>query len=211
LVLQNSSSLPDSKALRTQFVMDMGKNFPNQFPPEQVAEMLDLGQSEKMMDLAGAAARAAEDENEMILDGKYVPDPEMQESLIIHWRVHLSAIQDIGFKIRLDPAIKQGMISHIAATEMLMVNMAVKNPAFAQKLLAECPQFPVFYELPPPLMPPPVAGPMEGPAQPPPQGSDQPPGKEIGGSKKPGAIGMQPGEPGYSAVPQPKVPEPQQM
>ena len=202
LVLQNSSSLPDSKALRTQFVMDMGKNFPDQFPPEQVAEMLDLGQSEKMMDLAGLAARAAEDENEMILDGTYVPDPEIQEHLITHWRVHVSAIQDIGFKIKTHPAIKASMISHISATEMLMLQMRDKSMSFAQKLMIECPQFPLFFEPapPPPGMPPVgIGGPS--PMLPPPGMVAPGPGMDQGGPNKKKVTNTQPGDPGYSGVP----------
>lgn len=152
LILQNASALPESKALRTQFVLDMGKTFPQQFPPEQIAEMLDLGQSEKMMDLAAMAARAAEDENEIILDGSGVPDPQMFENLIVHWRVHLSAIQDIGFKTKSAPKIQEAMKDHIMATEMLMDQMSKKNPTFQQQLLLDCPQFPVFFN---PILPPP--------------------------------------------------------
>lgn len=159
LILQNSSALPESKSLRTQFVLDMGKTFPEQFPPSQIAEMLDLGQSEKLMDLAGMAARAAEDENEMILDGAAVPDPEPHEDLVTHWRVHLGAIQDVGFKMKTADSVQQAMYSHILATEMLMYDQSLKSPAFAQKLLVECPQFPCLFSPPQmPMMPNPMMG-----------------------------------------------------
>jgi hypothetical protein len=155
LVLQNSSALPESKALRTQFVLDMGKTFPEQFPPSQIAEMLDLGQSEKLMDIASGAARAAEDENEMILDGKMMPDPEIHEDLITHWNVHVSAIQDVGFKMKSEDDIQEAMRNHIMATEMLMMDSAMKDASFAAKISARCPQFPLYMtpmQAPPPMM-----------------------------------------------------------
>lgn len=153
LILQNSSALPESKALRTQFVLDMGKTFPEQFPPSQVAEMLDLGQSEKLMDIAGAAARASEDENEMILDGQMIPDPEVHEDLITHWNVHVSSIQDVGFKIKSDDVIQEAMRNHIMATEMLMMEQMAKSPLFGQLVQTRCPQFPLYMTPPPQPMP----------------------------------------------------------
>ncbi len=153
LVLQNSSSMPESKALRTQFVLDIGQRFPNQFPPEQIAEMLDLGQSEKMMDLLSKAARAAEDENEVILDGTAIPDPEPWEQLIVHWNIHVKEIQDIGFKTQSSPQVQEAMRNHILATEMLIAQQIPKSPAFAQAVMTQCPQFPIFFEQPPALPP----------------------------------------------------------
>jgi hypothetical protein len=150
IILQNSSALPESKALRTQFILDMGQRFPNMFPESQISEMLDLGQNEKLLDLAGLAARAAEDENELILDGEAIPDPEIHEDLITHWRVHVSAIQDIGFKMKSSDEVQSNMKDHIMAHEYLMMDMAGKSTAFAQLLNASCPQFPMFLELPAP-------------------------------------------------------------
>lgn len=195
LLLQNSSALPESKALRTQFVLDMGKTFPEQFPPSQIAEMLDLGQNEKMMDIAGGAARCAEDENEMILDGQMIPDPEVQEDLITHWMVHVSAIQDVGFKMKTDDDIQEAMKDHIMATEMLMMEQASKSRMFGQLVSQRCPQFPLFFSppAPPPMpMPMPIGGEIPGGPAP------------VGTLEEAPSVGLMPGDPGFSGVKGPK-------
>ncbi len=156
LVIQNSSALPESKALRTQFVLDMGQRFPSQFTESQVAEMLDLGQSEKLLDTVGRASRAAEDENEIILDGDGVPDPKEYEDHITHWKTHVAAMQEIGLKEQKDPRILENMIDHLTATEMLMSDQIMRSPAYGQLVQMQCPQFPLYYVEPPP--PPPMPG-----------------------------------------------------
>lgn len=187
IILQNSSALPESKALRTQFILDMGERFPSMFPESQIAEMLDLGQNEKLLDLAGLAARAAEDENEMILDGSAVPDPMIHEDLITHWRVHISAIQDIGFKTKSPLEVQENMKNHIMAHEMLMFDMIQKSSAFAQMVNAMCPQFPMFMEM--PLPPPPS-----------PEGMPQLPQAQAPGPKLPEIIPL-PGDPAFGTPP----------
>jgi hypothetical protein len=150
VVLQNQGAFPDSRSARTQLVLDTASMFPDLLPKEQVIEMLGLAQSEKLMDISSAAARAAEDENEWMLDGKGMIEPEPHEDLIVHWRIHTMAIQDIGFKTKLAPEIQQTMKDHIMATEMLMLDQAQRNPAFGQ-MLQTLVMFPMFFSLPPAL------------------------------------------------------------
>ena len=188
IFLQSSSALPDSKALRTQFILDMGKQFPSLFPESQIAEMLDLGQSEKFLDIASLAANAAENENEWILDGKGQIQPAAHEDLITHWRIHVAAIQDVGFKTKSDPQVQKDMKDHLLATEMLMWQQSYKSQSFAQLVNIQCPQFPMFFEIPkPPPMPMPVA---------PPSNDQEDQGKQR-------ALGPQPGDPGFSKTKRP--------
>lgn len=163
--IQNTSALPDSKALRTQFVMDLTEKNPGLIPQEQQIEMLGLAQADKFMDVGSAAARAAEDENESILDGKGQVDPKIWEDHITHWKVHTMAIQGVGFKTKTDPKDQKIMTDHILATEMLMMTQAQKSSSFAQQL-SMIPQFPMFYFTPPS---PPSANAPPPSAQPPPQ------------------------------------------
>lgn len=145
LILQNVSGLPESKALRTQFVIDMSNARPGLFPDEQVNEMLGFGQTEKYMDLASIAARAAEDENEMMMNtGQYV-EPAEYEDLITHWRIHIQPLQAVGFKLKLPKDNQDMMKSHILATEMLMTEQAKFSPQFLGKLVM-LPQFPMFFK-----------------------------------------------------------------
>lgn len=147
--LQSSSSLPDSKALRTQYVIDLGKQFPELFPREQLLEMIGLAQSEKFLDEGAAAARCAEAENEMIFDSGKAPDPQEHEMHIVHWKIHVQATQDIGFKTKTPLEIQQAMIDHITATEYLMFKQSEQSEAFGMMVKTLCPQFPMFFKMTP--------------------------------------------------------------
>lgn len=210
--LQNSSALPDSKAARTQYILDMAERFPTIFPQEQITEMLDLGQTDKFMTDAAAAVRAAEFENERMSNGEPVDPPEVWERHIEHWQVHVRAMQDPTFKSKQTPdTVRTAYTDHVRAHEMLMFEMAAKNPAL-QQMLAALPNFPIFYTPPPPPpMPPmdpatgaPLEPPLEGepfappamipsdsqpPEQLPPDDFANPPNMVPSGAPMPGAVG----------------------
>lgn len=161
VILQNSSGLPDSRSGRIQAILETEERFPGMVPREQVAEMLGFAQSEKFLDVAGAAARAAEEENEIMLDGKGMIEPAEHEDHITHWRVHTAAIQDVAFKTKVQPEIRGHMLSHLLATEMMMADQMMKSPTFALRIQNELPQFPMLFEMPlptPPMAPPPEPG-----------------------------------------------------
>ena len=180
IMIQNTSGLSDSKAVRTQQLIDLNAAFPDQLPKAQVLEMTGLGQGEKFIDIGSAAARAAEDENERMQDGQGMIEPQLYEDHISHWRIHVQSIQSVGFKEKAGPEIQQAMQDHILTHEIMMMDHAMKNPAYQQMLLA-LGSFPIFAELPmqvqPPLPPPPPItpeGPMTEPSvQPMPMGSPE--------------------------------------
>lgn len=165
VVLQNTSGLSESKALRTQQVLDLEKTFPGMVPREQVAEMTGLAQGEKFLDVAARAVRAAEDENQkMSEDGVQVP-PEKWEEHVTHWKIHVQEMQPMGFKEKASPEVKKAFEEHIMTHEMFMQQAALVNPAY-QAQLAMLPGFPLFMlplppsvtnpiptELPPPDVP----------------------------------------------------------
>jgi hypothetical protein len=162
--IQNSSALPDSKAARTQFILDYAERFPTAFPEEQVAEMLDLGQRDKFLNETALAARASEYENEKMLNGESVEPPVEWEMHIVHWKNHLKVMQDPAFKSSATPeSVREALKDHMLATEMLMIEAAQRSPMMAQQLQALS-QFPIFYVLPPPPQPEP---PMPPEGQPP--------------------------------------------
>lgn len=149
--IQNTSALPDSKAVRTQMILDLSKERPNMLPDSQVSEMLELGQADKFQSVQAAASRAAEDENEYMQDGKGLLEPMVYEDLITHWNVHVMSIQSLGFKQKASPDIQKSMADHIMATEQLMMEQALKSSAYAQMINMHCPQFPMYLD---PNMPP---------------------------------------------------------
>lgn len=182
----NSSALPESKAQRVQNVLDLSERFPGIYSNEQVMEMLDLGQSEKMVDAATMAIRAAEAENEDIQAGEAVLPPAEYESHIAHWRVHARMFQNPNFK-QLPREIQDSAKDHMMATEMMMFDLGRKNALFQSKVLAELDLFPMFY-FDETMMPGPAgqlaaaSAPPKAMVAPPPVGAGMPPG---GGSPTP--------------------------
>ena len=161
--VQNSSALPRSVAARTQTLLDLNERFPDQFTGEQVIDLLDLAQSEKFVDGATVAVRAAQAENEELLKvGQDMVAAEMlapkeYENHILHWREHTRAVQEYSFKYQTPPEAQERLIDHIMATEMLMIDQAGANPTF-QAELAKLPLFPMFFKaVPPAQAPAPVA------------------------------------------------------
>jgi hypothetical protein len=87
-----------------------------------------------------------------MLDGEGMIEPGEAEDHIVHWKIHVQEMQNIGFKMNTAPEIQQVMKDHLTATEMLMMDQAAKNPAYGQLLLT-LPQFPIFFTPPPPPIP----------------------------------------------------------
>lgn len=163
VILQNSSGLPDSRAARIQSLIETEERWPGMVPREQVAEMIGFAQSpDRLYDLIGSSARSAEAENEFILDGNGRVEPAPWEMHIVHWKIHVSKMQEPGFKQNAAPEVIKAMEDHLMATEMMMMDQAAKSPSFAQMLMVECPQFPLLMT-PPPPPPPPMMGPEGGP------------------------------------------------
>lgn len=153
VVIQNTSGLSDSKAVRMQQVIDLGAQYPELFPREQVLEMTGLAQADKFYDVGSAAVRAAEDENEYIQDGKGPIEPAEYEDHVAHWRIHVQAMQAPGFKQKAPPEVQEAMKAHIMGTEYLMMEKAMRNPLYTQ-VLATLPGFPIYLSAPiPPPMP----------------------------------------------------------
>lgn len=155
--MAESNALPDSKAQKTQTIIDLQTSFPGMLPPEQVMDMLDLGMPEKFTSAATAAVRAAEFENERLLEinpkdaEKLAPEP--YENHIQHWMVHTRQMQDPVFK-RLPADIQTAMKDHVMAHEQMMLQKGQENPLFAQALQS-LQQFPMLMPMPPmPAMPP---------------------------------------------------------
>jgi len=143
--VQNASALPQSKAARMQTLLDLNAQFPNEVPPAQVLDMLDLAQSDKFMDVTTAAVRSAQAENELMNDGKetYV---EEYEDHYQHWNVHATLMQEFSFKRQTPKKIQEAMKVHLAAHELMMFKKARENPAYMQRLQT-MPNFPMIMSL----------------------------------------------------------------
>lgn len=177
--VQNSSALPNSKAARLQTLLDLNQQFPEKVTGEQVLDMIDLAQDEKFMDLTTKSIRAAEAENEQILEAEGTPlgddinDPQKFEDHISHWKVHVGQMRDWGFKNQTPPEVQKRLEDHVLAHELLMAQIAQENPLYMQKLQT-VEGYPIFYKIAqispppasntealPPEMPPAPGGPIE--------------------------------------------------
>ncbi len=146
--VSSASGMPSNKAARTETLLELRKLDPEgrMIPDQQFMEMLEWGQAEKFYDAATIAVKAAEAENEALLNGEEVGEPASFEDHISHWQVHMRDIQNRGFKVSTPPEVQAAMIDHTMATEFLMLMTARKNPAYAINLV-KLQQFPAFYEL----------------------------------------------------------------
>ena len=141
--LELGTGLPESKAGKVQRIVEIMQMKPDLLSNERWIDLLDLGDTEKMNNLLTVAVKAAESENEDIMAGRPVADPEDFEDHILHWKVHTKAIQDRTFKEECPPNLREEMLQHISIHEFLMVEKAKVSPAFEAKL-AELPNFPIF-------------------------------------------------------------------
>jgi hypothetical protein len=137
------SGLPESKAGKIQRIVEVMQMKPDLLSNERWIDLLDLGHSDKMNSLITVSIRAAESENEDIMAGRFVGDPEEFEDHITHWKVHCKAIQERSFKEEAPPEYREELLEHIAVHEFVMVEKAKLNPLFQAKL-AELPLFPIF-------------------------------------------------------------------
>lgn len=155
--VQNSSALPQSKAARTQYLMDLYKEFPNQVDPDQVLDMLDLSQSDKFLNVTTINVRNAEAENEMMMsqdfvgaDNRQLP-PKVFEDHIVHWKIHLRQMQEFSFKYQTPKEVQEFFEDHLRAHEMFMVQMGASNKLYAEKL-AQLYGFPLYFVIENPQM-----------------------------------------------------------
>ena len=142
--VMNDNGLPTSKAVRFDMAMQLRETMPNYMTEERLADFMQWGDSTKILDAATLAQRAAEAENEAMLSMDEVSEPASYENCIVHWTTHVKEVQDHGFKLDVPPTIQNRMIGHIMATEMLMMEAALRNPRYAVELV-KIAQWPMFY------------------------------------------------------------------
>lgn len=159
--VQTGSALPHQRSMRLQTILDLAERFPALMPHERVVSLLDLGQDKKFLNDATAAVNMAESENDTWLRSGKIDSPEKYEKHEIHYDIHMRLLNEEEFKYRMSQEAQQEFIDHVAATEMLMIEIAKKNPMYLQTIMTRFPQFPVCYEeegLPLPQAPQPTQG-----------------------------------------------------
>lgn len=139
-----STGIPESKAGKYSRVLDAMQRNPNLFDAERWEELLELGNTEKMVDLATAAIRCADSENEDIAAGRPVAPVEEWEDHIQHLRSHYRFIQSRQFKEEMPADRRKIMKDHIYWTEEAAIAKMMNNPEFEAEL-ATLRMFPLFH------------------------------------------------------------------
>lgn len=143
--METSSALPRQKAARVQAVLDLKESFPERVTDDQALDMLDFGTPDKFFDITTRALRAAEGENEAILQEKKVASPEMWEQQLVHYRTHVMVLNDRSYKDA-PKKVFDNLKDHVMAHEFLIMKVAQRNPALLGQVLQEFPQFPMFFK-----------------------------------------------------------------
>jgi hypothetical protein len=143
--VKKATALSQSKPLLVQQITQLEAMRPGFISNEQLYDLLDLGDQGKFFDIATAALRSADFENERMKEGKDIPEPTPDEFLLVHWRAHMTVKQTPSYKIDTKDSIKEKFDDHVIATEMLLVEKAKRNVALLQELMGEK-YFPSLYQ-----------------------------------------------------------------
>jgi len=141
--IHTTGNLANSKAARTQMMLNIKRDFPDLLSDEIFVDTLGLSHNKKFMNAITAAVSSAESENQDMMNEEQVISPTRFEDLITHWETHRIPMQTIDFKHAPDQ-VKDLFIAHVAATEKLMHEVASENPNFAMKM-EQLRQFPIAY------------------------------------------------------------------
>lgn len=140
----SSTGLPETKAAKIQRLLEAMQRNPQLFSPERWEELLDLGNTEKMVSLATSATQSADSENEDFMSGKPVMDPEEYEDHIAHWKAHTQLLQSRSFKEEAGNENIEAAVEHTFKTEQLILEKFRNNPTFEAQV-ANLKLFPLFY------------------------------------------------------------------
>jgi hypothetical protein len=138
-----STGLPETKAAKVQRILDAMQRAPKMFSAERWEELLELGNSDRMVRLSTEAVKSADSENEDLLAGEEVALPDDWEDHLIHWESHVRAMQSRSFKEDAPEEYIAAMKEHVFVTEQLIIEKMGKNPLFQAKV-AELKLFPLF-------------------------------------------------------------------
>lgn len=128
-----TTGLPEMKSAKMERILEAMQRNPTMFSPERWEELLELGAEEKRISLATEAIKAAEAENEDMLSGMQVNDPDRFEDHILHWETHTAFMQTRSFK---DSPIdvRASFEEHVMLTEKAMLEKAALSPTFQARL-----------------------------------------------------------------------------
>ena len=142
--LDNSTGLPETKSAKIQRILEAMQRNPQMLSGERWEELLELGDTEKLQTIITEAVKAADSENEDLLAGREIAQPEEWEDHVIHWQSHTQHMQSRQFKEEATPEVRKMFKKHVYDTEELIIEKIQQNPEFEAKV-ATLTLFPLFY------------------------------------------------------------------
>jgi len=131
---ENSSGFPESSAARRDRVLEALQYGKEVFSQERWMELLDLNSDEKMVKYATVAINNADSENEDLLAGRPVKDPEIFEDLITKWQSRFTLMQNRSFKDESPAEVYEAVIDNMQKIEDLIVEKIPMSPLFEARV-----------------------------------------------------------------------------
>lgn len=156
ITVNNSPALPRKKASRMQYILDMKERVPHLVSDKYFVDALGLGNDKSFKNtMTQNIEEAMKENNDLIMFGQEVSveiEPKPFEDHLIHYESHLTCLRDYGKDTAVPEENKKALETHIEATEMLIYDICKRNPMYAQKVMAQFDNYPIFYQIDVPLM-----------------------------------------------------------
>jgi len=150
--LEKASALPDTKTGKIATIVDLNQVTQTDplFKRDEIIDMLDLGLDKAFVNRSTAGINAARQILQDILEGEEVGEPQMYDSLDIHYKVFTEALEENWFKQRVDPNIQLILAERVKTIEGLMWMRAKNNAKFAQEV-GMMDKYPIYFTPPIPI------------------------------------------------------------
>lgn len=138
--VQRTTALSESKSGRISQILALEGRFQGLFPREQIIDMLDLANDQKLYNLGAVAVEAAERENELMAEGAKVKDAEAYEEHLQHLYSMRKYMQSASFKEDMPEDRKRLFYVHGMSHEYFVL----RDPVLTLKARQMFEAFPVF-------------------------------------------------------------------
>ena len=135
LKIQNGSGFSDDLAGRLEEVAFAREKLPGLMTPVQEADIIGVRSASKFYDVATAALRMAESENEKMNDGEKVPAPLFEQDHLQHWTTHVTDMQTPQHA-SLPEKLRKEKEDHLGMHEMMMeqIGNSITGQVYKQRL-----------------------------------------------------------------------------
>lgn len=169
VTLELSGMLPQQPSARAEFITQMYQMTGGAlFEKEKWIKLLGFESEQEFIDAVTVAVIKAQQENDYIIKGKKVEDPEPFCNHLVELGEHKSLLQSPTFTL-MKKKNQEALLDDVRTHEYHIFNHMQDNPMYRQYVLVNCPWYPLVFKLPKDTMAQMGSQPGAGPAMPPPQ------------------------------------------